>query len=205
MAASRHCQKIGKALRSRSRALSGNVVGTLALLVTWAFTGVWHGNTAGYIVWGLLNGAFLILSLWLEGAYSGAKKTLHISEKAWWWRGFTLLRTFIIVAFIKILPEVGSLGDGLALWGRALTFTAPSGLASLLGADYGAAIPASAMAVAGALFIFSLISLKRDVRSLFARIPWIIRIVILAAAFVLLVAVGIPEDLMEGGFAYARF
>ncbi|MBQ7246579.1 MAG: MBOAT family protein [Lachnospiraceae bacterium] len=205
VAASRPCQKLGRVLRLRSRALAGNTVGTLALLVTWAATGIWHGNTAGYIVWGLINGAFLILSLWLERAYAGAKKTLHIRDEAWWWRGFTLVRTFIIVAFIKILPEVGTLGDGVGLWARAFTFTAPASLSELALAQYGVTIPAATLLVGLLFFICSIISLKYDVRSLFGKLPWIVRIVILAGALLILVSVGIPEDMAEGGFAYARF
>jgi len=201
VAASGPCQKIGRALRRNHRRLSGNLVGTIALLITWAFTGIWHGNTAGYIVWGLINGAFLILSLWLGGFYSGAKKALHIRDDAWWWRGFTLVRTFVIVAFIKILPEAGTLSDGFLLWKRAFSFTAQVSAA----AGPSAAVPATTLLVGAVFFIFSLISLKYDVRELFMRLPRLLRIVILAGAFLLLVAVGIPEDMAEGGFAYARF
>ena len=204
-AASRPAQKLGRGLRKVDRRLAGNVVATFALLVTWAATGIWHGNTAGYIVWGLLNGAFLIMSVWLEPAYEKTRQTLHIREGAWYWRIFTVVRTFTIVTLIKVLPEVGTLRDGLGLWRRIFTFSRPAGLGELLAANYGVTFPKVSLLVMMMLFVCSLIAEKTDVRGLFAKLPWLLRILILAGAFVVLVAVGIPENMAEGGFAYARF
>lgn len=69
-----------------------------------------------YIAWGGVNGIFIIVSLWMETVYASWKQKLGINEASWGWRAFQTIRTFILVTFIKVLPEVGILSDGFGLW-----------------------------------------------------------------------------------------
>ena len=122
IAMARWNQKLGKAAKKRlGKAFGSYLPATAALVVTWLATGLWHGASWSYIAWGGVNGLFIIFSMWMEGPYAKWKKGLHINESAWLWRAFQVCRTFLLVTFIKVLPEVGTLADGLGLWKRILT------------------------------------------------------------------------------------
>ncbi len=46
-----------------SRVSGGRIL--INLLTVWVLTGIWHGNTLNFLVWGLYNGAFVILDRWV--------------------------------------------------------------------------------------------------------------------------------------------
>ena len=180
---------------------------TIALIVVWFTTGLWHGANWGYIIWGLLNGVFIIATLWLEPFYSWLRKIFRINESTWLWRAFQVLRTFILVAFIKVLPEVGGLKAGFELWKRVFT-----GL-TVMPLSLEEALPFVddylnfyvMMILTVILFIFSLIQRKRKVRDLFNRIPMVFRVLILALMFVAAIEFGGRATGLNGAFLYAQF
>ncbi len=180
---------------------------TLALIVVWAATGLWHGASWAYIVWGLVNGLFLILSLWLDKLYAAWKSALHINETSWGWRAFQTIRTFILITFIKVLPEVGTLSDGWGLWMRIFTeHSIPSDISALLPAlaENGKKNFCIIIVMILLMFFASLLQRKREVRDYFVKVPLPARMVIMAGCVMLLIVFGIPAS-AKGGFLYAQF
>ncbi len=111
-------RKLGNRVSRKLPVFGKTVPATVALVLTWLATGLWHGASWGYIVWGGINGAFLIVSLWLEPVFKRWTARLGLSEEKRSWRIFQILRTNLILIFLRILPEVGGLRDGLGLWAR---------------------------------------------------------------------------------------
>ena len=188
---------------------SNSLPATIALLVVWTATGLWHGASWGYIIWGLLNGAFIIFSLWMEPVYNIIKTKLHIKNDSRVYQGFQVVRTFILVALIKILPEVGGLHNGLGLLKHIFTnFDIPSSLSSLF-----AFVSKSktwfliALLGTAGMFTVSLIQEKCMARDVFNRLPYVVRIVVtsLFALFVLVVGGVASYSFGGGGFLYAGF
>ena len=108
------------------------------------------------------------------------------------------------MTLIKVLPEVGSLSDGLGLWKRIFTnFSVPGSVRELLPF----AGPRSEVLVIAvstlALFIGSLLQRKKPVRDYFARIPAPVRVILLALFAVAIVYFGSGGQ--HGGFLYAQF
>ena len=198
-------RKLSKRAQERfGRAFGQTVNGTVALVIVWLVTGLWHGASWAYIVWGGVNGLFIIASMWLEPLYDRTKTALRIREDAWLWRAFQTLRTFALVTLIKVLPEVGTLSDGLGLWKRIFTnFTIPTTLRELLPF----AGPRGEVIVIGvstlALFVGSLLQRKKPVRDYFAKIPAPLRIVLLALFALTIFYLG--SENQHGGFLYAQF
>ena len=129
---SRWNRNLGKwAKRRFGQRLGDTIPATVALTVVWLATGLWHGASWAYIIWGLVNGLFIILSLWLEPIYAKGRSVFHVQEHPKIWRLFQVLRTFFLVTLIKVLPEVGSLRDGFGLVGRI--FSGPMLVHSLQG------------------------------------------------------------------------
>ena len=192
--------------RSRKRFgkhFSDSLSPTIALIVTWLATGLWHGASWTYIVWGLLNGFFIILSIWMEPVYTSLKGKLRIKEATWSWRFFQTIRTFLLVTLIKVFPEVGSFSDGVYFLKRLFSNHSIPRSFSQLAPFITQKLPFFvASAVLLILFVFSLHERKQPIRVHFNRIPFLVRIVLLAFVVVI---IGIFADLSAGGFMYARF
>lgn len=103
-------------LSRKSRKYLGKKVGKrvpvyLSTLTVWLLTGFWHGATWNFIVWGLFNGFFMLLSEELKDFY----KLFHkkISIKTWKFRIYDILciaRTLFFVSSVRMLdlyPNVG--------------------------------------------------------------------------------------------------
>ncbi len=91
-----------------SRAHLGRVVGMrmpvyLATLFTWFLTGLWHGASWNFIVWGLLNGVVILISRELEPLYARFRKACPRLAGSAFWRGFSCVRTFFLMGVIRIL------------------------------------------------------------------------------------------------------
>lgn len=188
-----------------------NLSATIALIVTWLATGLWHGASWSYIAWGLVNGVFIIVSLWLEPVYKKCKKALRINESKFSWRAFQTLRTFALVTVIKVLPEVGTLSQGVGLWKHTLlNIFSPVTFATLIpylnGVEKGTSIR-FLLAVLGTVIIFvsSLLQRKKPIRDYFNKIPMPIRAIIIAGVVILIASFGVQSTWGEGGFMYANF
>ena len=184
---------------------------TIALVVTWLATGLWHGASWAYIAWGLLNGLFIIFSLWMEPVYDKWKSALKINESKRIWKAFQVIRTFLLVTFIKVLPEVGTLSDGLGLWKQVFTdHTIPKSLHQILPfIDWSLNIDkinfALAMGCTALLLLASLLQRKKPIREYFNRVPMILRTVVLAGLTILIITFGVQASWGAEGFMYANF
>ncbi len=180
-----------------------NLPASIALIVVWLTTGLWHGANWGYIAWGGLNGLFIIFSMWMEPIYDFVKLKLKIKGQIW--KYIQVIRTFILVTFIKVLPEVGGLKAGLGLWKRIFTeHTIPNSLKALL--PFASKAPLIIIALGTSLMlIFSLIQRKKSVGNVFNKIPTVLRIFILALLISILIIAACCTDSGGGGFMYAQF
>ncbi|MBR4131996.1 MAG: MBOAT family protein [Oscillospiraceae bacterium] len=207
IAMARWNQRLGRNAKKQFGKTFGDYLpATLALVVVWLATGLWHGASWTYILWGGLNGLFIIASLWLEKPFDALKKHLRIDESAWLWRAFQVLRTFLLVTLIKVLPEVGTLSDGLGLWGRIFRGPLPNNLAELIPfADKSGSMICVLVGV-GLMLVVSLLQRRGSVRELIEkRLPSFPRLLLYAALFFAIVYYGVPASGGLGGFLYAQF
>ena len=180
-----------------------NLPASIALVAVWLTTGLWHGANWGYIAWGGLNGLFIIFSMWMEPVYNKINSKLKIKESIW--KIVQVIRTFILVTFIKVLPEAGGLRAGLGLWKRVFTnHTIPHSFESLLPF---ASKTILIIVIFGTMLmlIFSLIQRKKSVRTMFNKLPTIPRIFILALLISILIFAALYADNSVGGFMYEQF
>lgn len=208
IAVSKWNQRLGKAAKKRlGKAFGKYLPATLALVVTWLATGLWHGASWSYIAWGGVNGLFIIVSMWMEGPYGRWKKALRIREDGRLWRSFQVIRTFLLVTFIKVLPEVGTLADGLGFWKQIFTVRAlPRSLDELLPFVDSFRILGAAVFGVGVMILVSLLQRKGSVRDRMERkIPYLVRIMLFVVMFFLILYFGIPASGGLGDFMYAQF
>ena len=150
----------------------------------------------------------IIVSMWLELLYEKGKKALHIKESNFFWRAFQVARTFLLVTFIKVLPEVGSLKDGLGLWARTFTEHTITTDLKLIFTTYERknkiefAIFLSFIALC---IVVEFLQRKKPVRDYFNKIPIPLRIVIMCAAVIVILMFNAANADIAGGFMYAQF
>lgn len=205
-------RKIAKSTKKRFGAhFSNTLPATIALLIVWTATGLWHGASWAYIVWGLLNGAFIIFSMWMEPVYAMAKSKLRICDSNRVYKCFQIVRTFLLVTFIKVLPEVGSLKDGIGLWTHIFTdLSIPAGIREFLpflifSATIDTVSFGLAMLGVFLLFVFSCIQTKKPVRYYFNKCPFVIRVGAVTAILLIITIFGVKAAWTGGGFMYANF
>jgi len=83
-----------------------------ALIITFFVSGIWHGPTWGFVVWGLLHGTYLAVSTY----YSPYQKRLHKMlrvEKTVWLRCWQVMVTFNLVCVAWIFFRAKTLDDAI--------------------------------------------------------------------------------------------
>ncbi|HAT72932.1 MAG TPA: membrane-bound O-acyltransferase family protein [Elusimicrobia bacterium] len=84
----------------------------LALLVTFLVSGLWHGSSWGYVIWGLLHGLYLASSVY----YRPYQKKLHAflgGEKKPLVKAWRVFVTFNLVSFAWIFFRAATLSDAV--------------------------------------------------------------------------------------------
>ncbi len=97
----------------------------LALLATFFLSGLWHGTTWNFVIWGLLHGGIMACSAW------SARWRKSLVKRHRWLRGRLaeagrLVLTFHLVALSWVFFRTGSPGDAWALLTRAWSRPAES-------------------------------------------------------------------------------
>ena len=205
---SRWNRAIGKKCTRLGKTVSENLPATLALIVVWLLTGLWHGASWAYIAWGCVNGVFIIFSMWMEPVYKRINQTLRVERAGVLWRAFCVARTFVLITLIKVLPEVGTLSQGVGFIGRIFTdFTVTTNFKLLVPYIKRAERPSFffVLLCVVLLFVVSVVQRKRSVRSLTAKIPFMLRAAVLAVICFAIVLFSFRTKSENIAFMYAGF
>ncbi|MBR5361514.1 MAG: hypothetical protein IK123_11560, partial [Lachnospiraceae bacterium] len=218
--------KICKTIASKSRKGLGDSFAdrlpmTFGLFAVWILIGAWHRINAPFVLWGILNGVIMICTYWMEPVYSKWKKGLKINPDAGYWRFFTCIRTFILVSYLEVFSDVGTLRDGCAYivssvvnsWG----VNSFSELTPFVNYGDTGAVHSLLVVTAGLIGILvvsirnSRIAVKssddmRDIRDDIMKWPVIVQAVMLTGLFYLIIMIGVHSAASNaGGFMYANF
>jgi alginate O-acetyltransferase complex protein AlgI len=87
------------------------IAGTVfALLATFLLSGLWHGVTFGFIVWGLLHGSYLSASVYYRPYQLRLHRFLRVKDTRWL-KAWQTVITFHLVCFAWVFFRAGSVGD----------------------------------------------------------------------------------------------
>ncbi len=92
-----------------------------ALILTFAISGIWHGASSGFVIWGLLHGIYLAASTYYRPYQKSIYKWLRLDKKQWpdWWKVFI---TFNLTSFAWIYFRAISVNDALYVTNNILSF-----------------------------------------------------------------------------------
>lgn len=88
--------------------------------VVWFATGIWHGASWNFVVWGLANWFVLMVSEELEPLYRRFHSRFRVGGTGWY-RMFTVLRTFALICVLNLFDCYEKVSDTLHVLASAFT------------------------------------------------------------------------------------
>ena len=205
---SRSMQNFSKFLRKRFGTKAGKRLPVyVSSFVVWFATGIWHGASWNFIVWGLLNFAILMISEELEPAYESFHQRWGLRERRWYQR-FMMARTFLLVCVLNLFDCYASVGETLGAFGSVVSVPNYGLLFSREMDTFGLGVSDFAVVLVGVIVMFAVSKAqeKEWVRERIARLDFWQRAFIWSGLFVVVLifgAYGIGYDSAQ--FIYNRF
>lgn len=121
---SRKAVPLSKKVKARWGKTAGRLTSSIiALAVVWLCTGVWHGASWGYILWGVYYGVLLIASLIFQPTSKKWMKKLKIDANAPWFICFQILRTMTLVLLGYVLFRSSTMHRAVGYFGAMFGLT----------------------------------------------------------------------------------
>lgn len=195
-----------------ARAHFGEAVGKrmpvyLSSFAVWSATGIWHGASWNFIVWGLANWVVIMISQELEPLYARFHGRFSVQGK-WGFKLFQVLRTILLMSSLRIFDCYRDVGTAFRMFGTLFTrwnwqilWDGSLLELGLSGLDYGILAAGLLMMV-----LVSLVQRTGSVREKIAARPYPVRFVLWYGLFLLVLlmgAYGVGYDASQ--FIYNQF
>jgi len=82
-----------------------------ALLVTFTVSGLWHGASWGFVIWGALHGVYMVCAVWYKPVQKKIYSLLKLSSKYWLVKLLRGVFIFNLVSFAWIFFRVNNIND----------------------------------------------------------------------------------------------
>ncbi|MGN1167468.1 MAG: MBOAT family O-acyltransferase [Lachnospiraceae bacterium] len=111
--------KLNKKARKTFGDGAGRIIASsLPILLVWALTGIWHGASWKFVVWGLFHGTLIILSTIFTPYNQNLVKKFNIRTDCFWFRLFQMLRTFTLCCIGRVFFRADGLRAALGIFKR---------------------------------------------------------------------------------------
>ncbi len=199
-------------LSKKSRSLFGENLGKrvpvyAATILVWFTTGIWHGASWNFVVWGLANCLVILISQELNPLYIKFHERFDVDGKLWY-KAFCVIRTILLMSALRMFDCYRDVTVTVKLFFSMFTTWNVSelwngnmlklGLSSL---DY-------VMIIFGIVLIFtvSMLQRKEPVRGRIAKLPYPVRAALWLALFVVVLLAGAyGQGYDESQFIYNQF
>ena len=130
-------RKLSKSVRKRWPKFGKRLPVYAASFATWFCTGIWHGITPNFLLWGMMNCTIIVLSEELTPLYEKFHNRFHWKQKGWY-GAFETLRTVVLMNLIRIVDLFPDVGEYFRRLGSLFSsFRVPFLDLGLTGQDYG--------------------------------------------------------------------
>ncbi len=92
-----------------------------ASIIVWFTTGIWHGSTWNFVVWGLLNCLVILVSQECEPLYEKFHNRFPAVGRTFAYRVFQVLRTFWLMSFLRTLDVYANVGTTFRMYASVFT------------------------------------------------------------------------------------
>jgi len=165
----------------------------LAMFILWFGVGLWHGGAWKYIIGsGILQWLYIVSGELLEPVWVKMRSFFRVKEKTTWFRGFQILRTFMLMSFAFLFFQAPSFTSACEMIGSIFTTWNPAILwnGSLFAAGLGFVDWMIVIFSLLILYIVDFMKLKMDVREWVASRPLVIRWIIFYALIFYVILLG---------------
>ena len=184
--------KLSKSARQKFGNFGKRLPVYIASIATWFCTGIWHGVTPNFILWGMMNCFVIVVSEELAPLYERFHNRFHLKEKKLY-GGFEILRMFMLMNLIRVVdlfPNVGEyfrrMGSMVTTFNFHILWDGSIMKLGLSGLDY--AIIGGGIVI---VFIVSLIQEKKgSIRQILAAKPAVLRYSLIFALFLIVLLMG---------------
>jgi hypothetical protein len=112
--------KLSKTARAKFGNFGKRLPVHVASIATWFVTGIWHGLSFNFILWGLMNCFVIVVSEELMPLYGKFHDRFHLKEKKWYGI-FEMLRMFMLMNLIRIVDLFPKVGEYFKRMGSLVT------------------------------------------------------------------------------------
>lgn len=179
----------------------------MTVILVWFITGIWHGASWNFIVWGLANGAVLLVSRELSPAYHLFHQHFQVKQKNWY-QGFCVCRTLVLMSALRMFDCYKDVRVPVRLFFSIFT---ENNIAELWNGgllELGLSITDYCILFFGTalMVLVSLLQRKQPVREQVAALPYSVRTVLWLSLFVVVLLMGVyGHGYEESQFIYSRF
>jgi alginate O-acetyltransferase complex protein AlgI len=92
----------------------------IALMVTFIISGIWHGASLAFIVWGLMQGIFLSSEALLKKKRSILEKKYNLNDKIVY-IVFGICLTFVLFTSSQVFGKTGNIGNAVLIFRKLFT------------------------------------------------------------------------------------
>ncbi len=103
----------------------GSVRKSMNKFLTFLLSGLWHGASWHYVIWGGIHGFYQVMADILSPFYEKAVQKLAINTKCFSWKLLQAIVTFILVDFAWIFFRASSMSSALHYIKRMLLYQTP--------------------------------------------------------------------------------
>ena len=93
----------------------------LATFIVYLLIGMWHGANFRYIAFGVWNGGIISASIAMKNVFHTWREALHIRQDSHLWRGFSMVRTALIVFVCRFITRSPRFLTALSLLRRCVS------------------------------------------------------------------------------------
>ncbi len=166
---SRFSLKLGKAGKKLFKNFGKKVPAVFGLTVVWFRTGLWHGASWNYVLWGLYYGFIIILSVCFQPLIGKFYEKSKLKDNPFW-IAFQHIRTLFLLAIGKILFRAPSLKDAYTLFIKCFSYSPSYCSITNLNNQLGYISRIAALALSLAVLIVDIIQEKKPDTSLLAKL-----------------------------------
>lgn len=162
-----------------------------ASIIVWFVTGIWHGATWGFVAWGMVNCAVLLISQELNPLKARFHERYHVQGKTWF-KVFQVGRTLLILSMIQMLEYYHTVSHTLSMLLNMLVTSRFSQLADGRMATLGMDGLDWLVVAAGTLLMFftSMAQRSGSVREKLYKMPILAQVIVWYALFLSVLVLG---------------
>ncbi|HZX20776.1 MAG TPA: MBOAT family O-acyltransferase [Clostridia bacterium] len=198
-------------LSKYSRQRFGNAIGRripvyIATIIVWFTTGVWHGASWNFIVWGLMNGIVIIISLEFEPFYEWFHSRFDVKH-TFLFRLFQVVRTVLLMSCLRLFDCYRDVPMTFRMFGTMFTKFNINELFSGALMSFGLGMADYVVLLVGLVVLITVSLIQRDgsVRHKIAQRPHAVRYAINSLAYYALIIIILVFGAYGVGYDSSQF